>query len=117
MLAKWLKGICLAVAEITGDEYDQQLGTHGLLIHGEHCQDMLLNGACDADWVRLRAALFVNLVAMRSCMNRSRNNLVTLTEENRVLLQRANYLFHCAHNSFFDQSFGFSGMFDAPGLI
>ena len=57
--------------------------------------------------VRLRAAVFVNLVAMRSCMSTSRNSGTgcILSGENLSVLVRANYLFHSAFNS----SFGYAG--------
>ena len=47
---------------------------------------------------RLRAAVFVNLVAMRAAMSDSSNTGVKLTDSNLQMLQRANYLFHSAHN-------------------
>ncbi|CAL1127365.1 unnamed protein product [Cladocopium goreaui] len=46
----------------------------------------------------LRAAVFVNLVAMRAAMSDSSNTGVKLTDSNLQMLQRANYLFHSAHN-------------------
>ena len=49
--------------------------------------------------LRLRASIFVNLVAMRSAMSRHRNGLVCLTPENLSLIKRANYILHCAINS------------------
>ena len=50
------------------------------------------------DGVRLRAAIFVNLVAMRSCMARGRNpEQFILSKENHSLLVRANFLLHAAH--------------------
>ena len=48
--------------------------------------------------LRLRAAVFVNLVAMRAAMSDSSNTGVKLTDSNLQMLQRANYLFHSAHN-------------------
>ena len=48
---------------------------------------------------RLRAALFVNLVAMRRAMKHPSNGHVTMAAENLATLQRANWLFHAAHNS------------------
>ena len=59
---------------------------------------------CDGGWVsaepRLRAAVFVNLVAMRKCMA-TRNNEVKqlMSTEDLKVLERANFLYHCAHNS------------------
>lgn len=48
--------------------------------------------------LRLRASLFVNLVAMRSCMSRRRNAVgFLLSEHNLAVLQRCNFLMHCAH--------------------
>ncbi|CAL1132352.1 unnamed protein product [Cladocopium goreaui] len=70
VLAKWLESVTVLVAERKP--------------HDEHAQ--------------LRAAVFVNLVAMRAAMSDSSNTGVKLTDSNLQMLQRANYLFHSAHN-------------------
>ncbi len=62
-------------------------------------QTPITHGSVNAVKPRLRAAVFVNLVAMRSAMSRHRNGLVSLTDENQTLLKRANYILHCALNS------------------
>lgn len=54
---------------------------------------------CSNAVLRLRASVFINLVAMRSFMSDSRNSKIRLTEENLEGLQRACYLFHSAHTS------------------
>ena len=51
--------------------------------------------------LRLRAAIFVNLVAMRASMSRKRNpGRLLMSPENLRILQSACFLYHCAHNSF-----------------
>ena len=50
--------------------------------------------------LRLRASIFVNLAAMRSCMSKNRNQGCLLSAENLSILCRSNYLFHSALNSF-----------------
>ena len=47
---------------------------------------------------RLRAAVFINLVGMRRALNSPLNGHLDLTPANLAALQRANYLFHSAHN-------------------
>ena len=49
-------------------------------------------------YLRLRASLFVNLVAMRSSMSRDRNAGPVLDVENRSVLTRSIFLLHSAHN-------------------
>ena len=48
--------------------------------------------------------MFVNLVAMRSCMSSTLNPGALLTERNLSVLQRANVLFHAAHNGVSDHT-------------
>ena len=58
--------------------------------------------------LRLRAAVFVNLVGMRRAMSSSKGNgLVSLSPHNLTCLQRANYLFHSAHNWCLEVKFDF----------
>lgn len=58
--------------------------------------------------LRLRAAVFVNLVRMRRAMSSSKGNgLVSLSPHNLTCLQRANYLFHSAHNWCLEVKFDF----------
>lgn len=52
--------------------------------------------------LRLRAAVFVNVVAMRGFMSDTGNGHITLSPNNLLGLQRANYLFHAALNSYMD---------------
>jgi hypothetical protein len=52
--------------------------------------------------LRLRAAVFVNVVAMRGFMSDADNGHITLSPNNLLGLQRANYLFHAALNSYMD---------------
>ena len=52
--------------------------------------------------LRLRASIFVNLAAMRSCMSKNRNQGCLLSAENLSILCRSNYLFHSALNSLLD---------------
>ncbi len=97
VLAKWLKGVTLSVAHITGTE-------HAMLpaifdIGSLRCLFFFGDQRVCAK-LRLRAAVFVNLVAMRSAMARSRNGFVTLKEQHVSLLQRSNYLLRSALNSF-----------------
>ena len=49
---------------------------------------------------RIRASLFVNLVAMREFMSSKSNGVVTMSAANLHGLRRANYLFHAALNSY-----------------
>ncbi|CAJ1355341.1 unnamed protein product, partial [Effrenium voratum] len=49
--------------------------------------------------VPLRAAVFVNLDAMRQAVSLKQNPTGLLAPKNREALQQANYLFHCAFNS------------------
>ena len=49
--------------------------------------------------LRLRASIFVNLVAMRSAVGKGRNDWCVLKPQNLSLLQRANFLLHSALNS------------------
>ena len=51
-------------------------------------------------WLRLRAAVFVNLVAMREAISNKINNGPVLRDENLQVLQRATFLWHSAHNCF-----------------
>ena len=48
--------------------------------------------------LRLRAAVFVNLVTMRKVMDHGGNGHVQLAPCNLEILQKSNYLFHSAHN-------------------
>ena len=48
--------------------------------------------------LRLRAAVFINLVHMREAISLKNNNFCTLSITNLQKLQRANYLYHCALN-------------------
>jgi hypothetical protein len=54
--------------------------------------------------LRLRAAVFVNVVAMRGFMSDADNGHITLSPNNLLGLQRANYLFHAALNATWTQS-------------
>ena len=54
-------------------------------------------GGCQ---LRLRAALLVNLVAMRHVVSRHRNHSCVMSPENLSTLQRANFLMHSALNSY-----------------
>lgn len=47
---------------------------------------------------RMRAAVFINLVNMRRAMSSPDNPCVGLTPHNLEQFQKANYLFHSAHN-------------------
>ena len=49
---------------------------------------------------RIRASLFVNLVAMREFMSSKSNGVVSMSAANLHGLRRANYLFHAALNSY-----------------
>ena len=48
--------------------------------------------------LRLRAAVFVNLVAMRDAMSLSNNPTTLLTKPNLEQLRKACFLFHAAYN-------------------
>jgi len=48
--------------------------------------------------VRLRAALFVNLVEMRHAISKRANPPVHLSDANLLKYQQATYLFHSAHS-------------------
>ena len=47
---------------------------------------------------RMRAAVFINLVNMRRAVSSPDNPCVGLTPHNLDQFQKANYLFHSAHN-------------------
>ena len=67
------------------------------------CLDGMIQGALInlISWdLRLRAAVFVNFVAMRQFMSNSDNGVCTLSAKNLRGLQQANYLYHAAINSF-----------------
>lgn len=88
MLAKFLKGVCLGfAAQRPHDEHAAQLDLR--LNHADHASKI----------VRLRASLFVNLVAMRECMGKHRNKWRGLLDVNNIeTLRNANFLFHAAFN-------------------
>ena len=48
----------------------------------------------------MRAAVFVNLVAMHKAMDAHDNGHLKMSRHNLEILQKANYLFHSAHNCF-----------------
>lgn len=52
------------------------------------------------DQLRIRASVFINLVAMRSCISRSRNTSCILEPSNVSVLNRSNFLVHCALNCY-----------------
>ena len=91
ILAKWLETICLDVA--SRDPTDEHKAFLGHFIQAPQ------NGQLMFSWFpRLRAAVFVNLVGMRRALSSPQNGYLDLTPANLAALQRANYLFHCAHN-------------------
>ena len=101
MLAKWLKGVTLAVAEANpNDEHSALFGLETSRV------ELFVLCVCFSLWdtvsvgdrPRLRASLFVNLVAMRSCLSKDRNPGALLTPENRSILVRSNFLLHSAHS-------------------
>ena len=58
--------------------------------------------------MRLRAAVFVNLVDMRDAMSMHRGNrFCTLSPQNLAKLQQANYLFHSAVNGSYAQCWAY----------
>lgn len=100
MLAKWLKGVTSAVSAANpDDEHCAFLTEIKCQLHGAQKQNIRLVGIMCWNLLRLRAAVFVNLVAMRSCVSRSRNVSCILTPQNLSILQRANFLLHSALNS------------------
>ena len=101
MLAKWLKSVTLAVAsQDPTNEHSAFLGLVNLLL-GRNMSHLLVLSFLDL-LLRLRAAVFVNLVAMRGFMSDADNGHITLSPNNLLGLQRANYLFHAALNSYMD---------------
>lgn len=70
-----------------------------------------LSEVSDIVSLRLRAAVFVNLVAMRRALSCPTNSFLSLTLANLSVLQRANYLFHSAHNSYSADVFFFVRLF------
>ena len=61
--------------------------------------DHVVFNLCLTVWfLRMRASLFVNLVAMRSALSSRTNPPVHLTDANLRLLQKSVYLFHSAHS-------------------
>ena len=103
VLAKWLQGVTLAVAHANPqDEHCASLEYHyGLLMWFQKCVVLILDPCLEVCYPRLRAAVFVNLVTMRSCMAKDRNPLAcVMSDENKSILRRANFLLHSAHSSF-----------------
>ena len=106
MLAKWLKSVTLAVAsQDPTNQYSAFLGFVNLLL-GRYIvmldmSHLLVPSFLDL-LLRLRAAVFVNLVAMRGFMSDADNGHITLSPNNLLGLQRANYLFHTALNNYMD---------------
>lgn len=103
VLARWLKGICLSVAAAQPtNEHAQQL-VHSSGIAGRS----KFVSSCFQCWPRLRASIFVNLVAMRDAISKRNNDGPVLRSENLKALQTASYLWHSAHNCFMlaDQCF------------
>lgn len=100
VLAKWLETVCLEIAmKNPADEHAQLLSCF-------KDNDVFQATVTDCKMLvhtvplRLRAAVFVNLVAMRRALSCSTNSFLSLTPANLSTLQRANYLFHAAHNSY-----------------
>lgn len=84
ILARFLKGITLTLAHRYPDD--------------EHAQSLAEWLGCGL-FLRLRAAVFVNLVGMREAISLSQNPGVLLEERNVKMLQSAAYLWHSAFNS------------------
>ena len=88
VLAHFLKGICLAVS--VQRPHDQHAASLGWAM-----------GSRLFPRFRLRAAVFVNLVAMRECMTKRVNEQRALLDPGNLdILRRACFLFHAAHNSY-----------------
>ena len=93
VLAKFLRGVTLAIAEA--------------LPHDEHAALLVFYSwfwpvECSFGIVtcpRLRAAVFVNLVAMRECLTAGGTPTI-VSAERLQRLARAYYLFRAAHNSY-----------------
>ena len=95
MLAKWLKGVTVAVAHACPDDQ------HAMFLSSNQC---LCVHVCmyrcsldpfyienSGDQLRIRASVFINLVAMRSCISRSRNTSCILEPSNVSVLNRSNF--------------------------
>lgn len=96
VLARWLKGICLSVAAAQPtNEHAQQLVHSSGIAGGSKFVSINFQS-----WSRLRAAIFVNLVAMRDAISKRNNDGPVLRGQNLKALQTASYLWHSAHNSF-----------------
>lgn len=92
VLAKWLETICLDVASRDPtDEHKAFLDYFTSALQKKQLVNVFL-------FLRLRAAVFINLVGMRRALNSPLNGYLDLTPANLAALQRANYLFHSAHN-------------------
>ena len=95
-MARWLKGVCLSLAALRPDnEHDQHPASISRCAGECFCEGMIL---WIQSWSRLRAAVFVNLVAMRDAISNKINDFPVLREENLRILQTASYLWHSAHN-------------------
>ena len=115
-MAKWLETVTVKVASANPHDEHAQCLCHVVLFF--NCADrfLLYSTVCSGYiqyrvivfagkyvWCfhgksRLRAAIFVNLVAMRKALSCPSNGVTALTDSNLTILQRANYLFHAAHN-------------------
>lgn len=90
IMARWLQGICLGIAAASPESERAQLLGTGL------CRRELRLKECWFVKLRLRAAVFVNLVLMRKSMS---GVGILMPDENLRQLRSANYLFHSSLNS------------------
>lgn len=101
VLAKWLKGITLSIAAQRPNDTHAALHVYiwkGIVLLLLFWFCLLLSSSA----LRLRAAVFVNLVAMRESMNKRANPFCLLSAQNLSILKRANFLYHAAFNRFLD---------------
>ena len=100
MLARFLKGVTLSVSAANPtDEHAAQLVCKFAWYQtlSTVCNILMFN-LFKHHILRMRAAVFVNLVEIRNAVSKKSNPDVRLTESNITKLQRATYLFHSAHS-------------------
>lgn len=94
VLARWMETICLdAASKNPANQHAQLLGFYRPSVS---CINSV--SAKTLWYVRMRAAVFVNLVMMRRAMSSRENGHLSLSPRNLDVLRKANYLFHSAHN-------------------
>lgn len=97
VLAKWLETVCLGM--VMKNPHDEHAKIFDCIVCKFCFMCVLL--VCvmvGVSYLRMRAAIFINLVAMRRALSAANNEFLSLAPSNLEAFQKANYLFHSAHN-------------------